>query len=63
MKAKEAILEAIGAVIVTIVILGMPVLSFMSFIYNWDGFIETSLFLVSAVDFLYVLEMLLGETK
>ena len=33
-------LEVIGAVVVTTVILGIPVLSFVSFIYNWHGFLE-----------------------
>ena len=46
-----------------IIILGTPVLSFVSFIYDWNGFLETSLIILSAVDFLYVLSKLLGEIE
>ena len=60
---EEAILEVIGAVVVTIVILGTPVLSFVSFAHDWPGFIVMILLLGSTVDFLYVLEKLIGETK
>lgn len=60
---KEAILEVIGAVVVTTVILGIPVLSFVSFTYNWHGFLEMSLIILFAVDFLYVLNKLVGETE
>ena len=56
-------LEVIGAVVVTTVILWIPVLLFLSFIYDWDGFITTSLFLGSVVDFLYVLNMLVEKTE
>lgn len=59
----KAILEVIGAVVVTTVILGVPILTFMSFIYNWDGFIKMSLLLGSAVDFLHVLNMLLEKAE
>ena len=59
----KAILEVIGAVVVTTVILGIPVLSFVSFLYNWNGFIIMSLLLGSAVDFLYVLNKLIEETE
>lgn len=59
----KAILEVIGAVVVTTIILWVPVLSFLSFIYDWDGFIIMSLFLGSTVDFLFVLSKLLGETE
>ena len=57
----KATLEVIGAVVVTTVILGMPVLSFVSFIHNWNDFIEMSLLLGLAVDFLYVLNVLIGD--
>ena len=60
---KEAILEVIGAVVVTTVILGIPVLSFASFIHNWNGFIVMSLLLGLVIDFLYVLHKLIGETE
>ena len=61
---KAAILEVIGALVMAIVILGTPVLSFVSFIHNWNGFIVMSLLLGLVVDFLYVLEMLLiGEKE
>ena len=56
---KSAILETIGAFVVTIVILGIPVLSFMSFIYNWHGFIVMSLLIGLLVDFLYVVDRLI----
>ncbi len=65
----KAILEVIGAVVVTISILGTPVLSFMSFAYEWHGFLELSLIILSAVDFLFVLNLLfvlnelIGETE
>lgn len=60
---KEAILEVIGAVVVTTVILGMPVLSFASFIHNWNGFIVMSLLLGLVIDFIYVLHKLTGKTE
>jgi len=56
-------IEIIGAVVMTIIILGTPVLSFVSFIYDWHGFLETNLIILSAVDFLYILSKLLGETE
>ncbi len=60
---KEAILEVIGAVVVTTVILGIPILSFVSFIYNWNGFLELVFITGLIVDFLYVLNVLIGETE
>lgn len=60
---KEAILNVIGAVVVTAVILGIPVLSFASFIHNWNGFIVMSLLLGLVIDFIYVLNMLIGEIE
>ncbi len=59
---KEA-LEVIGAVVVTIFILGIPILSFASFVYDWPGFIKLYLIGFSAVDFLFVLNKLIGETE
>ena len=60
---KEAILNVIGAVVVTAVILVIPVLSFASFIHNWNGFIVMSLLLGLVIDFIYVLNMLIGEIE
>lgn len=59
----KAILEVIGAVVVTTIILGIPVLSFVSFTYDWHGFLELSLIILSAVDFLFVLNKLMEETE
>ena len=59
----ESVLETIGAVVVTTVILGIPVLSFVSFAYNWHGFLELSFIVLSAVDFLFVLNKLMEETE
>lgn len=59
---KEA-LEVIGAVVVTIAILGIPVLSFASFVYDWPGFLELILIIFQAADFFFVLEKLIGETE
>lgn len=56
---KESILEVIGAVVVTTVILGIPVLSFVSFVHNWPGFIELFFIAGLIVDFLYVLNVVL----
>jgi len=56
-------IEIIGAVVMAIIILGTPVLSFVSFIYDWHGFLEMSLIILSGVDFLYVLSKLLGEIE
>lgn len=59
----KAILEVIGAVVMTIVILGTPVLSFVSFVNDWHGFLEMFFIIGSAVDFLYVLNKLIEETE
>ena len=59
----KATLEVIGAVVVTAIILWIPVLSFLSFIYDWNGFIIMSLLLGLAVDFLHVLNMLLEKAE
>ena len=59
----KAILEVIGAVVVTTVILGIPVLSFVSFAHDWDGFLELVFITGLMVDFLYVLNKLIGETE
>lgn len=56
-------IEIIGAIVMTIIMLGMPVLSFVSFIYDWHGFLEMSLIILSGVDFLCVLSKLLGEIE
>lgn len=58
----KEILEVIGAVVVTTVILGIPVLSFVSFIYNWHGFLEMVFIVALAIDFLFVLNKLLEES-
>lgn len=60
---KEAILEVIGAVVVTTVILGIPVLSFASFVHNLNDFLQWLFFIGLVVDFLYVLNVLIGETE
>ncbi len=60
---KEAILEVIGAVVVATVILGIPVLSFVSFAHDWHGFLELFFIIGLIVDFLYVLNMLIRETE
>lgn len=59
----KSVLEVIGAVVVTTVILGIPVLSFVSFVYDWHGFLELSLIILSAVDFLFILNKLMEETE
>lgn len=56
-------LEVIGAVVVTTVILGIPVLSFVSFAHDWNGFLELVFITGLIVDFLYVLYKLIGETE
>lgn len=60
---SKSILEVIGAVVVTIVILGVPILSFMSFVHDWPGFIVTILLTGLVIDFIYVLNMLIGEIE
>ena len=56
-------LEVIGAVVVTTVILGIPVLSFVSFTYDWNGFLVTTFIAGLIVDFLFVLSKLMEETE
>ena len=58
---KEATLEVLGAVVVTTVILGIPVLSFVSFVHDWPGFLELIFIAGLAVDFLFVLNILIGD--
>ena len=60
---KEAILEVIGAVVGTTGILGIPVLSFVSFTHNWPGFLIMYVLVGLAFAFLYVLSMLMGDTN
>jgi preprotein translocase subunit SecF len=60
---REAILEVIGAVVVTTVILGIPVLSFASFVHDWHVFLKLWLIIGLLVDFLFVYSKLIGETK
>lgn len=55
----KAVLEVIGAVVVTTVILGVPILSFVSFVHDWDGFIKLFFITGLIVDFLYVLNILI----
>ncbi len=59
----KEILGVIGAVVATIVVLGTPILSFVSFIHNWNGFIKLSLLIGSAVDFLFVLNIFMQEVE
>ena len=56
-------LEIIGAFVITIVILGTPILSFASFVYDWHEFFKLSFIMVSAIDFFFVLNKLVGETE
>lgn len=56
-------IEIIGAVVMAIIILGTPVLSFVSFIYDWNGFLEMLFITGTVVDFLFVLSKLMGETE
>ena len=48
----ESVLEIIGAVVVTTVILGVPILLFVSFAHDWNGFIIMFLLLGLVADFL-----------
>ena len=59
---KEA-LETIGAIVVTTVILVIPVLSFVSFVNAWNGFLRIFFFAAFAVDFLFVLELFMRESS
>lgn len=59
---KEAVLEVIGAVVITTIILGIPILSFVSFIHYWNDFLQWLIIIGLIVDFLFVL-MLIGETE
>ena len=59
---KEA-LEVIGAVVVTTVILGVPIALFLSFVYDWPDLLQMFFIIGLAVDFLYVLSVLIGETE
>lgn len=59
----KAMLEIIGAVVVTTVILGVPILSFVSFVHDLNGFLKLVFIIVLIVDFLYVSSKLLGETE
>lgn len=47
----------------TIVILGMPLLLFLSFVYEWNGLIEMFFILGFTVDFIYVLSKLMEEVE
>jgi len=60
MKEKLCI---IGAIVMTIVILGIPVLSFVSFIYNWHGFIVMILLIGLVIDFLFVFNIFVQEVE
>ena len=57
----KAILEVIGAVVVTTVILGVPVLFFVSLVHDWNAFLKLIFILGLIVDFMYVLSKLIGE--
>lgn len=61
----KSILEVIGAVVVTTVILGVPILSFESFIHDWNGFLTLCFTVGLLVDFFYILSMLMliGEKE
>lgn len=59
----ESVLEIIGAVVVTTVILGVPILLFVSFAHDWNGFIIMFLLLGLVADFLYVLNMLMEKAE
>ena len=59
----KAILEVIGAVVMTTVILGVPILSFVSFVHDWNGFLVMTFITGLIVDFLYVFWKLLGEEE
>lgn len=56
-------LSTIGAYVATIVVLGTPILWFVSFIYEWNGFIVTCLFAGLIVDFFFVLSALMQEAE
>lgn len=56
-------LEVIGAVVVTTVILCIPVLSFVSFTHDWNGFLVTTFIAGLIVDFLFILSKLMEETE
>ena len=55
----KVVLEVIGALVLTLVILVVPILSFVSFIYDWHSFLKV-LFLVGLMgDFLFILDKLI----
>ena len=47
----------------TLAILGTPILAFVSFAYDWLGFLEMILIILSVVDFVFVLGKLMEETE
>ncbi len=59
----KEILEVIGASVMTLAILGTPILAFVSFAYDWLGFLEMILIILSVVDFVFVLGKLMEETE
>lgn len=59
----KEVLGVIGAVVATIFVLGIPILSFVSFAYDWNGFIVMSLLVGFAVDFLFVFNMFMQEVE
>ncbi len=59
----KEILEVIGATVMTLAILGTPVLAFVSFAYDWDGFLDLIFISLSIVDFMFVLSKLMGGTE
>ena len=57
----KALLEIIGAVVVATLILALPILSYVSFLYSWNDFLQWLIIIGLAVDFLYVLSKLIME--
>ena len=57
----KEVLGAVGAIVATTVILVIPVLSFVSFVHDWNGFFITFFLAAFVVDFLFVLELFMRE--
>lgn len=57
------IVQAIGTIVITLVILGLPVLTCLSFVFEWHGFIRLVLCGAITVDAVFVASEVLKRSE
>lgn len=57
------VVQAIGTIVITIVILGLPILTCLSFVFEWYGFIRLVLITAISLEAVFVANEILERSE